>query len=46
MMTYLLNNDDFSNDQAADWEKDVFIKTIHEFNEINDNNESLTDLKF
>jgi Niemann-Pick C1 protein len=32
MVTYLLNNDDFTRSDAEDWEKNVFMKRINDFN--------------
>ena len=31
-MTYLLNNDKFSIEEAMKWEKDVFEDTVNKFN--------------
>lgn len=32
MATYLLNNDQFTQDTALVWEKEVLIDTIHKYN--------------
>lgn len=32
MATYLLNNDQFTRESAAEWEKNVLIDAIHKYN--------------
>lgn len=32
MATYLLNNDEYTKESAAEWEKQVLIDAIHKFN--------------